>query len=79
MEAKSSDVNYRDFVREYGRNAHEVESMPPGILQQELREAIDSVLDVDAFNAEVDREEEDAAWLECVRRRALKHIENIAP
>ena len=43
-------------------------------------EKIDSVIDVDAFNRELDAEEKDAAFLEGVReacRKSLKGIEGI--
>ena len=39
------------------------------MLQQILREGIDRVIDVARFNAEVDREKKDAAYLDGVRQR----------
>jgi hypothetical protein len=47
-------------------------------LQQILTDAIDSVLDVDAFNQELDRERQDAAALDVHRRRALAALGGIA-
>jgi hypothetical protein len=38
------------------------------VLQQELRRALDQVIDVGAFNAELEAEKRDAAFLASVRR-----------
>jgi hypothetical protein len=60
----------KGFVERFGENVFELEAIPPATLQQYLREAIDDVLDLKAFNAEIDREKEDAAYLDTVRNRA---------
>lgn len=69
MKAKASSTNYRRFVQQHGEDVYELEALEPGDLQQQLRDAIDSVLDVQAFNHELDREREDAAFIENARRR----------
>jgi hypothetical protein len=51
-----------------------VEAIAPDDLQRLLREAIDSVLDVDAFNRKIDLEKQDAASLDMLRRRAHASI-----
>jgi hypothetical protein len=67
---KRSSSRYKKFTRRYGRDVsvYELEALHPEDLQSLLRNAIDKVIDVDAFNAEVDREKEDAAFLDGVRR-----------
>jgi hypothetical protein len=67
---KEGSSRTRKFRRRYGRdvNVYELESLTPPDLQGLLRDTIESVIDVDAFNAEVDREKEDAAFLDGVRR-----------
>jgi hypothetical protein len=70
LDAKKKSSRYKKFARKYGDKVHEVEAISPGQLQAILQEAIDRVLDVDAFNREVDAEREDAASLENARRRA---------
>jgi hypothetical protein len=57
-------------VGEHGEHVFELEAIPPGTLQQFLRKAIDSVIDLEAYNAENSREEDDAAYLEMVREQA---------
>jgi hypothetical protein len=71
VEAKPSSTNYRRFVDQHGTAACELEAVPPKQLQRMLRDAIESVLDLDAFKAEQDRERADAAEIEVARQRAL--------
>lgn len=59
----------RRFLEEYGDDVYELEAVPPETLQQWLREAIDSVIDIDRFNAELDAERKDAMFLSEARQR----------
>jgi hypothetical protein len=69
LTAKKKSPNYDKFVAEFGIYAYELEALAPEDLQQILIEAIDSVLDIKAFNLEIDAEREDAAALEDLRRQ----------
>jgi ParB/RepB/Spo0J family partition protein len=71
VEAKATSANYKRFVRQFGRGACELEAVPPRRLQAMLREAIESVLDLDAFRAEQEREQADAAEIATARARAM--------
>ncbi len=74
MKAKRDSSNYSRFVERYGSDTiYELEALEPETLQGLLREAILSVLDVDAFNAELDAEKQDALHLDTLRKRVL-HI-----
>lgn len=77
MLAKEKSANYRKFVERYGRNVFEVEALPPEVLQAELRAAIDSVIDVAAFNAELEREKQDAAYLAGVRKTVQTALQGL--
>lgn len=55
------------FVDQHGDDVWELEALPPATLQRLLQETVDSVIDVDAFNHELDAEKTDAAKLEAVR------------
>jgi len=68
-EAKETSARYKGFVKRFGKKAYELESITPGQLQHILSEAIDSVIDVDLFNAELEAERSDAAYLQVVRER----------
>jgi hypothetical protein len=67
MDAKKGSANYKKFVARYGRKAFELEALSPPQLQASLRETIDRVIDVDAFNAELVSERADAVFLQGVR------------
>jgi len=79
VEAKASSTNYARFVREHGTGACELEAVPPRLLQRMLRDAIESVLDLDAFSAEQERERSDAAEIEVQRKRAIAALGPMIP
>jgi hypothetical protein len=68
MKAKSGSSRRKKFVEQHGDDVFELEAVPPNRLQEILTEAIDNVIDVDAFNAEVEREKQEAAYLDGVRQ-----------
>ena len=57
------------FVNEHGDDVFELEALQPELLQKLLTDAIDSVIDIDTFNAELSQEREDALLLDATRRR----------
>jgi hypothetical protein len=77
MKAKEGSSRRPKFVKNHGDDVYELEAIPPAELQSILRNAIDSVIDVDAFNAEVDREKEDQTYLNGVRKAVKKMLSGI--
>lgn len=71
MKAKIGSASYDRFTDKYGDNVWELEALSPKNFQHILQGAIDSVIDVEAFNHEIDQEKADAARLEGVRRIVL--------
>jgi hypothetical protein len=69
MKAKPTSSRYEKFTDQYGENTFELEAVEPAALQQILRDAIDSVLDLDAFNAEIDAEKRDVGRLDGLRKQ----------
>jgi hypothetical protein len=62
MEAKKKSPTYGKFVERYDMtSAYEVEAMKPDDLQQVLRNALNHVMDLDAYNSELGAEEKDSA------------------
>jgi hypothetical protein len=53
--------------RAYRDNDFDLAAIPPGQLRATLRQAIDTVMDTAAFNAQVDAEKRDAAHLNGIR------------
>ena len=68
MKAKETSSRHDKFVERHGDDVFELEAVQPVELQRILRTAIDSVLDITAFNREIDAEKKDAAHLDVVRR-----------
>lgn len=78
MDAKVSSPNFKRFSEKHGLHAYELEAIQPGDLQQILRDAIDSVIDRDAFEHEFAQEAQDAAKLDGIRdalHSAMKHVD----
>ncbi|MCG3180935.1 MAG: hypothetical protein BIFFINMI_03300 [Phycisphaerae bacterium] len=73
-EAKLSSSNYRKFVARYGKGVFELEALRPAQLQAVVQAAIDSVLDTEVFNAELEQEKSDAASLAGVRAVVCKTL-----
>ena len=76
MQAKPTSSRYGNFVEQHGQDVFELEAVPPEQLQAILRQAIDRVLDVDAFNAEIDAEKHDAAHLAGLRRALRENLDD---
>jgi ParB-like chromosome segregation protein Spo0J len=72
LEAKETSSRRKGFVARHGAEVWELESLPPAELRRLVREAVESVLDHDAFNREVEAEKDDAAELEAVRAEAMR-------
>jgi ParB-like nuclease domain len=77
MQAKKTSSRYRGFFDRHGDNVFELEAVPPDRLQAILREAIDSVLDIEAFNAEIDGEKNDARYLHGLRQALKERIQDV--
>jgi hypothetical protein len=77
--AKGTNAAIRaEFVRRYGEYVYEVEALPDGELPNLLDEAIRGVLDIDAFNCEVDAESEDARNIEATREAARSALKGMS-
>ena len=77
MDAKESSPNYEKFVRQYGTKVVELDAAPVELLQDHLRKAIESVIDVKEFNAQIELERKDAAYVEAYRRTVLEAIQGV--
>jgi hypothetical protein len=72
--AKPGSTNYSAFVRQFGDKVHELEAVAPKELQRLLSEALESVIDAELFNAEVEAEKRDAEQIQAARRRIMAAI-----
>jgi hypothetical protein len=69
FDMKTEGSRYKKFITKYPDHpyGHELEAIPVAERSEILTDAIDEVLDIDAFNAELDREKEDAARIAGLR------------
>lgn len=71
--SKETSSRYQRFVNTYGDRAWELESLTSDQLREIVEAAIRGVLDLAAFEAEVERERNEQIELE-ERRRQLRHV-----
>ena len=75
MDAKVSSPNYQKFLKRYGATkVVELDAAPVKLLQSKLREAIESVVDVVEFNAQVEQGIQDSAHIEAHRQVVFEAI-----
>jgi hypothetical protein len=78
MTAKVDSPNYDKFIAQYASTiVHELDALTPAQLQSVLSRAIDSVLDIPAFNQQIEFEKEDATWLDGVRRIVYESLHSL--
>jgi hypothetical protein len=77
--AKETSSNYDWFVeRNDGDDSvYELEALDPADMLASLKEVIEMVLDVPAFNAEVEREREESIYLHEARQLAMKALGSV--
>jgi hypothetical protein len=76
MDAKPSSPNYQKFIKKYGIKAVELDAAPVTLLQQKLENAIESVIDIDEYNSQIELEEEDATEIEARRSLVFEAIKD---
>ncbi len=69
MKAKKKSSNYKKFNEKYGDDVFELEALKPNILEEILENAVKSVIDIDLFNMEIEKEKEES--LEIAEKRGL--------
>lgn len=78
MHAKTESPGYTAYVEKYDTtDAWELEAMDPGDLAQTLTKAIDSVIDVDAYNMELRAEKVDSAKIVAVQEQAKRLFQSL--
>ena len=68
MEAKASSPNYKKFVARHGIHVAELDACPVTLLQDKLRDAIESCLDMGLFNVEKAKEKDDAVFIAATKK-----------
>lgn len=74
MTAKKKSSQYRKFTSKFGDTVFELEAVSTGTLQGILTKAIESVLNTELYNAEIEAERKDAGFLETARQQACRAL-----
>jgi hypothetical protein len=77
--AKETSSNYEWFINRNGgeKAVYELEALDPEDMLRDLGEVVQSVIDLDLFNREAAREQEEAAYLEAARMRATAALKEL--
>jgi hypothetical protein len=74
-DAKTSSPQFKKFFARHGmRNAYELEALTPDALASIVKTAIESVIDVEAYNRELETWQAEAGELEVIRRRVVAAV-----
>lgn len=74
-DAKTTSPQFKKFLARHGtRSAYELEAVSPDDLAKIVREAVESVIDMEAYQREVGIWEAEADELEFIRRRAMAAV-----
>jgi hypothetical protein len=79
--AKPKDPNFKTWLREYGSDqaAVELDAVHPKELQQIVRDALNSVYDMAAFDTEIQKEQEERQVLKIIRRETSSFLSKRFP
>lgn len=73
LDAKESSPQFKKFAAKFGTKAVELDAAPVDLIQAKLREAIERIIDIDVFNTQIEREQEDAQLI-AAQREAIIHF-----
>jgi hypothetical protein len=66
---KKSDTRTRKHVKAYGELAVELDALRPDVLEQKIKDAIEEELDIDCFNAEVEKHNAELKALDLLKTK----------
>ena len=75
FDAKPKSAQYKKFVKRHGTaSAYELEALPRGELEKLVEQAIRSVIDIGAYDREVELWGQEAPQIEVVRQKAISAV-----
>lgn len=76
---KTKDRQRKAFIEKYGEDqlCYELEAIEPKTLENILADTIDSVIDIEAFNAEIDKEREDSLMIQATKNSLKGTLESL--
>lgn len=74
---KKTDTRAKKHLETYGELAVELDALRPDILERKIKDAIEAELDIDAFNQEVERHNEEFNKLNNLKKRVMELFEGL--
>jgi len=71
---KESDTRAKKFKERYGTYAVELDALRPDVLEEKIKNAIESELDIEAFNSEIKKHNEEINLLESLREKVVEFV-----
>jgi len=71
---KRTDTRAIKHLEQYGEVAVELDALRPDVLEKKIKDAIEGAIDIDAFNEEVERHNEESEQLDKLRTGVLNFI-----
>jgi ParB/RepB/Spo0J family partition protein len=75
QKVKEKSSRAAKFIKRHGRDVYELEAVPPRRLQRIIRNSIETVMDMEAFEAECEAEKQDAQALATIRAKVRSQIQ----
>lgn len=75
--AKMSDSRAHGYVEEYGYESWELDALPPQVLTDLVREAVEGLIDQDAWDDEIEREQEGQRLLQQASEKWDEIVESL--
>jgi len=73
---KESDTRCKKFVKKFGEYAVELDALPPNILEQKIKTAIESEIDIDLFNSQIDIEKQEVESLTSIKSKVVELLKD---
>jgi hypothetical protein len=75
--AKMSDSRAHGYVQEYGDKSWELDALPPDVLSNLVRTSVEALIDSDAWDAEIEREQDGQRLLALASQRWEAIVESL--
>lgn len=73
---KKSDTRYKKFVEKFGEYAIELDALPPNILEQKIKTAIENEIDIDLFNSQMEIEKQEVESLTSIKSKVIELLKD---
>jgi len=73
---KKTDTRYKKFIEKFGTYAVELDALPPNILEQKIKTAIENEIDIDLFNSQMEIEKQEVEDLTSLKSKVIELLKD---